>query len=482
MTTLEELVVPFKGNTRQFEKAVNRSTSLVEKFSKSMKQMLAIAGVGAGVGFGIRLAAQAEKAEVAFGVLLKSADRAKVAIQQLRSFSAATPFEFGDVQVAARHLLVADVAAKDLTTTLRRLGDISAVTDTRLSDLASVFAKAKARDIIQGDTLELFRDRGLPIEKELSKVLGVEVSQVRKLASESKIVFADLNQAFINMTKRGGQFFEGTSKLADTAAGKWSTLKDNFKNSAQELGLKVLPTITKAIESMTRVLQGAREALAALRGGDQLRRGLVPIGGKLIDANSDIVRREFLERDREINRRRREGTLNRGQPILTRRDREAIQNRLKAQGNGKFFVLQDMVRQAKELDAARKADMEASGRLSGAIGGGVSQGIGAVRGAASGIAGIARQLGTGLGAFDIGKLMQISQRQAVPMGLNTAVTAGSREAMALAAMNQQRHQQEQIQVNQLNVLQAIEAQFREFIGTFTQQNQENGPEATTGAL
>src|SRR5690606_29321803 len=106
---------------------------------------LGIGGGAAALGFGVKLAAAAESAEVAFGTLLGSANAAKTVLKDLNQFAAETPFEFPELTDAARKLIAFGTAQEDLIPTLRRVGDISSGIGAPISEIAELYGKAQVQ-------------------------------------------------------------------------------------------------------------------------------------------------------------------------------------------------------------------------------------------------------------------------------------------------------------------------------------------------
>lgn len=71
-------------------------------------------------------------------------------------------------------------------------------------------------------------EAGVPIIQEFAKQLRVSNAQVKKLASEGKISFEELQLAFFNLSKEGSQF----SKLAAEQA---NTLPNLYQNTINKL-------------------------------------------------------------------------------------------------------------------------------------------------------------------------------------------------------------------------------------------------------
>jgi len=63
---------------------------------------------------------------------------------------------------------------------------------------------------------------------EITKKTGETMEQVRKRMEAGKVSYKEVEQALIDVTSKGGQFYEGMAKGSQTLSGKISTLQDNF--------------------------------------------------------------------------------------------------------------------------------------------------------------------------------------------------------------------------------------------------------------
>jgi len=217
-------------------------------------QAAALAGIGSVggmVGWGLKLAADAEQAQVAFGVLLKSGTAAKQLLAELRAFAAETPFEFPELRDAARSLVAFGVSAGQVPDTLRRIGDIASGIGQPIGEIAELYGKAKVQGRLFAQDINQLTGRGIPIIQQLAAQFGVADSEVRKLVESGQISFANLEQAFISMTSTGGQFAGMMAAQSETLAGRWSTLKDNVGALALEMGEALMPAASKLIDLLS---------------------------------------------------------------------------------------------------------------------------------------------------------------------------------------------------------------------------------------
>jgi len=199
-------------------------------------------GAGAGVGALLKLSGDAEVLAVSFEVLLGSAAKAHRLMEEINQFAAKTPYEQMEVAGVAKQLLAFGVAQEKVIPTMRQLGDIASLSGARINELAAIYGKARGMGVVQTEILDQFLERGIPIGRELAKVLGVAESEVRKLAPTGKITFAVLQQALDNLTGAGGQFAGGMERLSSTLPGIWSTLTGNIKTAMAGIGDIIVET------------------------------------------------------------------------------------------------------------------------------------------------------------------------------------------------------------------------------------------------
>lgn len=211
--------------------------------------LLALAPMVAGIGLaaagamsavstikhGFVLAANLEQAEVAFTTMLGSADKAKSAIADITAFSAKTPFQMPDLVEMGRGLLSAKTSAEQLVPTMRVLGDISAATNTPLSEMTDIYTKIKLQGKAGLEEIMQLARRNVPIFEELEKVTGQNRTALLDMVSDGQIGITEIQKAFINLTSAGGTFENMMDKQSGTMAGLWSTLTDNINLTAVEI-------------------------------------------------------------------------------------------------------------------------------------------------------------------------------------------------------------------------------------------------------
>ena len=210
---------------------------------------LAVGALAMAVGsWGASNAIATETATVKFGTLLQDMDQGKALIQEITGFSAVTPFSNEALRESAGLLLAAQVPADQITNRLQMLGDIAAGTSKPVGEITAVFQKMASTGKVQQDNLNQLAERGVPIYDALQQQLGVTRSEMLKMVGSGKVGFDDMDAALQSLTASGGVFAGGMAAQSQTAAGLWSTLKDN-------VGIAFETLMTGAVESMKPVME-----------------------------------------------------------------------------------------------------------------------------------------------------------------------------------------------------------------------------------
>jgi tape measure domain-containing protein len=243
----------------------------------------AIAGaLQSGIGTGLKLAADAESAAIAFEVLLGSAAKAKSMLADVSKFAAATPFELPELVQTTKLLLGFGFAAEKVMPTLKQIGDVAAISEKPIKDLGLIYAQVFAKTKLQGEELMQLAEAGVPIRRELEKLTGLSGGAFDKFVEAGKVNFPLFEQAFGNLSAKGGQFADGMDKASKGAKGLASTLADSQnallrglgEGFAEGLGLKEL------LGDATTALDGFQATAKAF--GTELGSALRPIVGEIM--------------------------------------------------------------------------------------------------------------------------------------------------------------------------------------------------------
>jgi tape measure domain-containing protein len=195
----------------------------------------------------ITAVADFEKVQISLETFLGSAEKAKEVFADLEKFSIETPFTPEEVNQAGKALLAFGEPVDNLTTALQRIGDVSAATGKNFNELAVIYGKARVQGVLFAEDINQLTEAGVPIIGEFAKQLGVSESEVKKLGSEGRISFANLEEGFKSLTGEGGRFAGLTERLSQSTAGRLSTLDGEFEKLKRTVGEGLLPVFENVV-------------------------------------------------------------------------------------------------------------------------------------------------------------------------------------------------------------------------------------------
>jgi len=106
--------------------------------------------------------------------------------------------------------------------------------------------------------------RGIPVIQEFAKQLGVTDAEVKKMASDGKISFTNLEQAFVSLTSQGGKFGGMMARQSRTVGGLWSTLKDTWGEVLLSFGQPVNDALRPLLDESIGLVGSLQENAARL--------------------------------------------------------------------------------------------------------------------------------------------------------------------------------------------------------------------------
>lgn len=250
MSQISKLAVILTGNIAGFSAAMKKAGADVAGFSSQVESagsrfasftagLLGIVGAAgslAGLGTGLKLAADYEQATVAMGTMLGSTEKAKALLENLSQFAAETPFEFPELLQASRQLVAFGFGANEIMPNLKALGDIAAGIGMPVAELAELYGKARVQGRLFAVDINQLTNRGIPIIGALAKQFGVTEGEIKGMVEAGQVSFANLQQAFVDMTSKGGQFAGMMEAQSGTLGGLFSTLKDNVSMALRQIG------------------------------------------------------------------------------------------------------------------------------------------------------------------------------------------------------------------------------------------------------
>lgn len=229
-----------------------------------------IAAALAGLTAGLKSVGQAmefETLNTGLGVLIGNVQTTKKTIQDLQKVEKLTPFDMEQIMATGRTLLAFKETTDQVGRTMLRLSDISSGVNAPLNEMAELYGKARVNQVLFTEDLNQLTGRGVPIITEFAKMLKVPEENIRGMAEEGKLTFPLLEQAFINLTSKGGQFFEMSKKQSETSKGMMSSLGSVMQQIMNAVGTPLnehflKPLMKDALALGPRVVAGVEAAMS----------------------------------------------------------------------------------------------------------------------------------------------------------------------------------------------------------------------------
>ena len=264
-----EAVDELKRKMEELTKGVEDSTEANRLNATSFDQLSGVLAkfltAGAVAGFVNKLVSvrgEFQQLEIAFGTMLKSADKAQGLITQLADTAAKTPFDLQGVTQGAKQLLAYGVAAEDINDKLLMLGDIASGLSLPLGDLVYLYGTTMTQGRVYTRDMIQFMGRGIPLAEELAKQFGVTKDKVSELVSAGKVGAKEFDQAMQSMrTNRFNNLMEEQSK---SLTGQISNIEDAIQIMFNEIGRSSEGMLNKGLEGVSFLVEHYKEVGKAL--------------------------------------------------------------------------------------------------------------------------------------------------------------------------------------------------------------------------
>ena len=206
---------------------------------------------------GVALSAEMQQTKVAVEVLVGSTEKAVKVLKDMKDLSDSTPLSPKAVQDAGRSLLAFGSSTETVVGELRRIGDVALGVQAPIGEIATLYGKARVQGTLFAEDINQLTNRGIPILEIFAAQLGVSVSQVKKMGSEGKISFDNLERAFVTLTDEGGQFSGMMERMSQTFSGKVSTMSGLWNSLLAAMGEPIRDALSPLLDDLIWLIREA---------------------------------------------------------------------------------------------------------------------------------------------------------------------------------------------------------------------------------
>jgi len=239
-------------------------------------QMAAVGAGAVGVSQGfatalraIDLAGTAERQEVAFQTMMRSADKGTQLMKDIQAMAASTPLNTADLVESSKMLQQFGIQGEKTIPIMRMLGDVTGGDAQLLLQMSRAFGQmASTGRLMGGDLFQMINAGFNPLE-EISRKTGVSMAVLKQRMEKGQISVKMVIDAFKSATSAGGRFHNGMENASKTLKGLFSTLQDDVDASLREIGKSLIENLNlkEMTKEVSRLAQRFNEWFSSLDKG-----------------------------------------------------------------------------------------------------------------------------------------------------------------------------------------------------------------------
>jgi tape measure domain-containing protein len=175
----------------------------------------------------VKLAAEFEKAGVAFEVLTGNAAVGKKTLTDLQNLATDTPFSSRGLIDYGRSLLGMGARAEQLVPILSRLGDVAQGNDETLGRLVLQFGQVLNSGSFKKEEFNVFAEAGADVQA-FAKAAGKSMQELNAAFERGEVGADVMVKGFNAMTSEGGRFFNMNAKMSATFDGQLNSFLEKL--------------------------------------------------------------------------------------------------------------------------------------------------------------------------------------------------------------------------------------------------------------
>lgn len=208
---------------------------------------------------------QFQQLEIAFETMLRSGTKSKALMDQLVVTAAKTPLDLQGIASSTKQMLAYGSSVENVVDEIVMLGNVASGVGAPLGEIAYLYGTLRAQGRAYAVDIRQFAGRGIPIYEELAKVIGVSKDEVSALITEGKVGFAEVEQAFKNMTSSSGVYYNLMQEQSKSLTGMISNLGDAWDSALNKIGQENQDVFATGIQGAITLVENYDEILRILQ-------------------------------------------------------------------------------------------------------------------------------------------------------------------------------------------------------------------------
>lgn len=221
--------------------------------------------------------AKMEQTSIAYKTLLGNADAAKIFIEDMKDFAAKTPFEFEDVDKAAKKFLAMGWSAKNVIPDLTTVGNAASALGLGgegINRVVLALGQMNIKAKVSGEEIRQLNEAGIGAQKYLADAFNLTSAAFDDM-SKTGISGSQAVRAVLDGMAKDPKFKDMMKEQSQTMIGLWSTIKDTSKEIFGSIGESAFNSVKDVVKAFADM---SDKAVTSLRAGGvkQLMADMLP--------------------------------------------------------------------------------------------------------------------------------------------------------------------------------------------------------------
>lgn len=191
-------------------------------------------------------------------------DTASALFDKLFALAKKSPLEMTDMVGAEQMMISFGIDAQKSVEYLTALSDISMGNAAKFNSLTLAFSQMSATGKLMGQDLNQMINQGFNPLEAIAQKTGKSIAQLKDEMSKGKITAEMVQQAFLDVTKEGGRFYNMSEAASKTIQGQISMLEDALSTMYNSMGVALEGVIMDTIKAATALVENWQKIVPIL--------------------------------------------------------------------------------------------------------------------------------------------------------------------------------------------------------------------------
>lgn len=187
--------------------------------------------------------------------LVKSKQEADTLLSEIKEYAKVSPLDLKGVSTAAQTMIGFNIEAGKVPAYIRAIGDVSMGDAQRFQSLTLAFSQMSATGMLMEQDLNQMINAGFNPLSVMAEKSAQSISQLKEEMSKGAISAQMVQQAFIDATSAGGNFYGMNQNASKTINGQLAKLQDAIDAVFNDIGTKSEGIVLSSISATSTLIE-----------------------------------------------------------------------------------------------------------------------------------------------------------------------------------------------------------------------------------